>query len=223
MARRRKKLRPRTDGPLSPYAHHPRKPGIYVLYIDWPEKDRSCVHIYAEAFGAKRHLDILLKDLDFDISTDDDLVGLIDDKRWLVAENGLRVRCHLLQEILDHVDSPEEESWQMETRHKRAIEAFRYGEPKTPQEDLDQPRIDSPQESEKKIRRAKRRQENAEPRKPREKPDGMITVAMMAESLKILPREARARLRKASITKPDLGWMWPEAEAQKIEELIANG
>ena len=51
----------------------------------------------------------------------------------------------------------------------------------------------------------------------------MITVATIAESLNILPREARARLRKASVPKPDSGWMWSEAEAEEIKELIADG
>lgn len=220
---RRKRRSRRTDERLSPFPHHPRKPGIYVLYIDWPEKDQSCVYIYAEAFGAKRHLDILLEGLDFTVAKDDDLVGLIDDKRWLRAENGIRIRCRLLQDILDHVDSPEEAEWQFETRHVRAIEAFRYGEARTPQEDIDQPK-ETPQESAKKARRAKRRKakREASPRAPRETPDGMITVATIAESLNILPREARARLRKAKVTKPDAGWIWPLGEADEIKALIAD-
>ena len=103
MARRkRQRRRLRDDGPLSPYPHAPLKPGIYVLYIDWPEKQRSCVNIYSEAFGAKRHLNILLQGLEYEVIKDDSLIGLIDNRHWLIAENGIRVRCSLLQDILDH-------------------------------------------------------------------------------------------------------------------------
>lgn len=225
MARQTQKQRYNDNGKPSPYAHHPKKPGIYVIYIDWKEKDRSCVHIYAEAFGAKRHLDILLQDLEYEVVDDDALIGIIDDKRWLIAENGIRVRCSRLQDILDHVDSPEEAEWKMESRNIRSIEAFRYGAAKTPRESFDQPEVELPQDTEKKVRRARTRKANAEPktRAPREIPDGLIAVATIAESLNILPREARARLRKASVPKPAIGWLWSEAEAKEIEKLIANG
>ena len=221
MARkRRSKKRPVHSGPLSPYPHLPHKPGIYVLYIDWKEEDKSCVPIYAEAFGAKRHLDILLKGLSTTIADDDALVGIVDDKRWLIAENGIRVKCSRLQDILDHEDSPEEAEWKMENRHIREIESFRYGMPQT---EKDSQPVETPQESNRRARRAKRRDENSQPRKKREIPTGSITVAMIAESLSILPREARARLRKAKVSKPDNGWVWPEADADEIKSLIAKG
>ena len=187
------------------------------MYVSWAEKNTACTPIYAEAFGAKRHLDILLKDLEFEIIDYPEGTGLIDDKRVLVAENGIRIRCSLLQDILDHVDSTEEETWEMEPRHIRSIEAFRYGEPVTGDSNTEI------RNDRKKFRRAERRKKNTSPRKPREIPTGMITVAIIAESLNILPREARARLRKANVTKPTDGWMWPDAEAESIKELIARG
>lgn len=222
MARRKRKLPPLTqEERLSPFPHHPRKPGIYVLYIDWPDKDTSCVPIYSLAYGAKKHLDIILDGLEWELVRDDDaLIGIIDDKRWLVAENGIRVRCSRLQEILDHKYSSEEESWQMPPNRLQAIEAFRYGKAITQHKEPDS---ETPSETAKKARRAKRRSDAPkQPRKKREMPQGMITVAMIAESLNMLPREARARLRKASVAKPDLGWMWSEAEAEEIKELIAD-
>jgi hypothetical protein len=187
--------------------------------------ERSCVNIYAEAFGAKKHLDILLKGLDFEIIEDNALIGLVDDKRHLVAENGIRVRCSLLQEILDHKYSSEEEEWQFDSSRARDIESFRYGKPITQKE---QSGAESPQDTARKVRRSKRRATKSEgtparERKKRETPEGMVTIAMIAESLNILPREARARLRKASVPKPDLGWTWDEAEAEKVKALIANG
>ena len=202
---------------LSPYPHGHKKPGKYVLYIDWPEKDRSCVFIYAEAFGAKRHLDLLLQGLEYKIIKDDELMGLIDSRAWLVAENGIRIRCTLLSQVLAHKDSEEESSWEMEARHVREIEAFRYGQAITKNPSIDQ--------EEKKERKAKRRQQEriTKTRTPRQIPDGMVTVAMIAESLSIVPREARARLRKAGVPKPDLGWMWSTDDAPAIKELIANG
>jgi len=195
-----------------------------VLYIDWPKKDTSAVPIYAEAFGAKRHLDTLLQGLKYEITDKGDpLIGLIDDSRWLVAENGIRVRCNLLQEILDHVDSPEEEAWDMEARHKRIIEAFRYGEPITNSENYADSPISSDSSRESKLERIRERRENSAPRKPRLKPEGMITVAMIAEMLNILPREARSRLRRASVPKPDHGWMWDPDSADQVKKLIAKG
>lgn len=219
MARKRQKVH---EGPLNPYPHRPSKPGIYVLYIDWKDKSLSGVSIYSEAFGARRHVDILLRGLEHKVIKDDDLIGLVDNKHWLVASNGIRIRCTRLQEILDHVDSPEEEAWQMETRHIREIERFRYGEARTDKEETP---ADDIRTLNKKARRSKRRKEKsaAKPKKSRETPAGTITVAMIAESLNIAPREARARLRKSKVTKPDSGWQWPEDEAKEIEELIAKG
>lgn len=219
MARKRRKVH---EGPLNPYPQRPHRPGIYVLYIDWKDRDISGVSIYSAAFGARKHLDILLQGLEREVITEESLIGLIDDKQVLVASNGIRIRCSRLQEVLDHVYSPEEEAWQMETRHVRDIERFRYGEAQT---DKDETPSDDIRTLNKKARRSKRRKEksSARPKKSREVPAGTVTVAMIAESLNIAPREARARLRKSEVTKPDSGWQWPEDEAKEIEELIAKG
>ena len=70
---------------LSPYAHHPHNPGKFVLYIDYPAKNTSCVYIYAEAYGARRHVDILTEGSEYTFEDSDTLLGIIDDRRWLVA------------------------------------------------------------------------------------------------------------------------------------------
>lgn len=222
MKKKRLKSRYNPNEYMSPYPNGPKKPGIYVLYIDWPEFNRSYIPIYALTYGAKRHLDILLEGLEYEIVEDPKLMKLVDDGRWLVAENGIRVRCSRLQEILDHEDFPEEEAWEMEERHVRSIKAFRQEKVNIPRKGFEPDTTDATDEGDNssvvRVKKIKREVKRA----PRELPTGMISVAEIAESLNMLPREARARLRKAEVEKPDNGWVWSKTEAEKIKKLIAS-
>lgn len=66
--------------------------------------------------------------------------------------------------------------------------------------------------------RGKKDRERAAPTK-REHQAGHVTIADVAAEAALLPRDARAILRKYS-TKPEGGWSWPQTKAKEIVALL---
>lgn len=46
------------------------------------------------------------------------------------------------------------------------------------------------------------------PRGPQEVPDGMISIAQLAEEAEITPQSARVKLRSSDVNRPEGRWLW---------------
>lgn len=73
--------------------------------------------------------------------------------------------------------------------------------------------------------KGKTRKKGKTERSPRKKrtrkaPDGMVSIAHIADELGIPATKARKLLREAKIEKPDAGWAWDEKGAKKIRKVL---
>lgn len=46
------------------------------------------------------------------------------------------------------------------------------------------------------------------PRGPQDVPDGMVSVAQLAEEAEITPQSARVKLRASEVDRPEGRWLW---------------
>ena len=117
-----------------------------------------------------------------------------------LGDGDIEVRCEELREVMEYKPCGDERDWVLPTPFVEGITRF-CGE-----------------------RRQRKRVETAlrVPKRPqRAAGDAYVTIAQLASELGMTPREARARLRQAKVSKPQHGrWEWPSDEAKRIAKII---
>lgn len=176
-----------------PFPSCPARPGRFVIYAK--KGDREPISIFYACYAAKKYLEALL----------DGEPYVLEGDTILKSESGLFVRSDTLPEILEHKYTKEEAAWELP--HPYDVEAYfmRYGK-----------RPDNKTVVTREITRERKVRRKRAPR------TGLVPVGDIAEQLGLSPREARGRLRKAKVQKPDAGWAWPESEVEDIKTLIAG-
>jgi len=68
---------------------------------------------------------------------------------------------------------------------------------------------------------AKKNGNGGAPRGPQEVPEGMVSIAELAEEAEITPQSARVKLRTSEVERPEGRWLWKKGssslkEARKV-------
>lgn len=58
------------------------------------------------------------------------------------------------------------------------------------------------------IKKVSKKGNGGAPRGPQEVPDGMVSVAQLAEEAEITPQSARVKLRASEVERPEGRWLW---------------
>lgn len=174
-----------------------RGPRFGLKFIN-TDDGRLAFHNFYGRFAAKRFLDLVISN---------DPYTWLDDNTILIA-NRIKVQGELktdLEAIIEHEDDKLERQWEMAAPYPQFAMSIRGERPEPP---TDKPQVEP-------------RPTRAKAPGPRKAPPtGLVTVAQLADELGITSREARQRLRKSNIAKPDGGWQWPADDAAKIKELL---
>lgn len=177
-----------------PFPANPtRNPRFGLKFIN-TDNGRLAFHNFYGRFAAKRFLDLVISN---------DPYTWLDDNTILIA-NRIKVQGEGgtdLEAIIEHEDNKLEQQWEMSSPYPQLAMSIRGERP-------NKPTVERPT-------RAKVRHRSRKP-----VAEGLVTVAQLADELGITSREARQRLRKSKIAKPDGGWQWPADEAAKIKELL---
>lgn len=175
-----------------------RNPRFGLKFIN-TDDGRLAFHNFYGRFAAKRFLDLVISG---------DPYTWLDDNTILIA-NRIKVQGESntdLEAIIEHEDNHLERQWEMLEPHTQFAMSIRGERPEPP--------IDKPQPRPTRARAPDRHRS----RKP--VAEGLVTVSQLADELGITSREARQRLRKSNIAKPEGGWQWPADEADRIKELL---
>lgn len=175
-----------------PFPANPtRNPRFGLKFIN-TDDGKLAFHNFYGRFAAKRFLDLVISN---------DPYTWLDDNTILIA-NRIKVQGEGgtdLEAIIEHEDNKLEQQWEMSDPYLQFARSIRGERP-----------VERPTRA-KALGRHRSRKPVAE---------GLVTVAQLADELGITSREARQRLRKSKIAKPDGGWQWPADEAAKIKELL---
>lgn len=199
------------EQPLDPFGSAPSKPAKFSLRGEWENEDGSPGKMQLRTFrgiwGAKLLFDFWVEG---------------GDVRWinstkLVTEEGMTIISPELEQIAEYELSKKEQAYVWPEPFLTEVTAFKNrvsvktSSPKAENSKVDKPKREPRQPKEKKERT------------PRPSKDGLITVAEIAKELGVEPRIARGALRQSKTPKPDAGWAWPKAEAEKIKAVIKKG
>lgn len=58
------------------------------------------------------------------------------------------------------------------------------------------------------VKKVAKQKNGGAPRGPQEVPDGMISIAQLAEEAEITPQSARVKLRSSDVNRPEGRWLW---------------
>lgn len=190
-----------------PSASAPTSFNKHFMYIN--KNDGLMAVGFRATYAAKKFLDILLGDDEVNLTR-----GNTGDEDTIVSSSGIRVRCTEIMEILNYKLSEKETEWQLpESGNGVSVASamnFRNSscihQEKSTESSSTEPRV-----------KAEKKEKTPKPSK-----EGLITIAQLAEELKIEPRDARVILRKMKIPKPGLGWCWARIEADDIKKLLED-
>lgn len=188
-----------------PFPSAPTRPGKYCMYFIRGEQ--RMINIFAAPYSAKKFFEAVL---------DGDKYKMIS-KTQLVMDCGIELRCDTLEEIINHKYTKDEAAWELPMPYPRQASVFRQG-PATGDEKAAKQSSSKTEKTSKPKPEPKPKKE----RKPKPSRDGLVSVADIAEELKMEPREARAILRKQNVEKPEAGWAWPSNEIKAITKIIRD-
>lgn len=182
------------------YPSNPSRPTQVCLYLK--RGDRQQCYPFYGIYAAKKTFDYLTRGVEY---------------RWeevdrIVTDDGLEIKAvgeagrTALEKIVEHVYTPAEEEWELGDYQCRCLDAIRVD---IPPERLTVEGTLAPVKKSPKPERT-----------PRPSRDGLVAVGDIAKQLGIEPREARGILRSLKLPKPEAGWAWPAAEAEKIAAQI---
>lgn len=203
----------------------PTRPPVEHLYFtvhdDQGETALFRTHSFGAMYAVKRWLEEIL-DPDPNIKEnwiDDNTIVL----RHRPTNYTLTIKGSRLEEAIDHQYTKEEAKWTIPYPDTQTVERLttfynlkmRPSSHMKPSEDTNTSKPSST--STNKPPQRHKTQKKA--------PDGMITVAQIAQELNIQPNKARNILRKAKIQKPATGWTFKKDDpmVQKIEDLLKAG
>jgi len=197
MAKSRRKISTLPD----PHPSPPARCGKYVLYINKGE-DKAWAIIWMEAYAAKKFVEACLGDHPYKLES----------ANFLKAANGVTIRtdprdkdgkAYTIRGILAHRYTKLEQEWELTQPSARTAYIICHGKPPN------EPKL-------KVVREPKPKRE----RVPRASREGLTTIQDLAAELDMKPRDARAKLRKAKIPKPDAGWAWADDDLEDIKTIL---
>jgi hypothetical protein len=187
-----------------PYASAPLRPSKHFLYIN---KDQGFLGIgFAATYAAKKFVDILLGDDEISLTR-----GLSGKEDTIVSSTGIKIRCDEIMDIINYKYSEREKEWVLSDYGSDSSTAALNFRHSSVTERADRTK-ESP--SEPKIKAEKKEK----PEKVNK--EGLISIAQIAEELKMEPRDARVILRKMKVPKPGIGWLWTKLEVDDIKKLL---
>lgn len=211
----RKKHRPeevaRTSSGLEePYPSSPHRQPQHCLYMRYPHnaedgEGRLLVLNFCGTYAAKKVLD--------EVIGDDKYKWLMSNKSSIVrgnpdtilTERGVSIRePGTLDQIIEHEYTREEAAWQIPPQNLRTIRSFLRP---YPDETI-------PCENGIHVEEPSRRERGD--KTPRPNREGLVSIKDIADGLRLSDRAARTMLRKAGVQKPDAGWAFAPADADKI-------
>lgn len=205
-------------GLREPFPSSPTKPPKYAVYGTYPHdaepgQSRVVVVPFLATYAAKRFVEALLQGGSFKwLAADKQLGRNVPDT--VVGENGVRVRCDLLEEIIEYEYTEGEAQWELPDETRRHADMVR-------REVRDEPE-GLPTEGGGEDRPKKPKKE-PKPEKVKVDKSGLVTVGDIAEQMGIEARDARAALRKKKVEKPDVGWAWAPDKVEDIKKVIKSG
>jgi hypothetical protein len=202
MARRRSSTDPDTNGARStlqePWSSSPTRPPRYVLKCYNHETGKLyLVNSYA-LYAARKIFD-----------------AVVGAKDW--TRNGNAVTCHDIDITSDEMDAivkheytPEEKAWDLPLPYPHDINQFLH-DVRRPRKDDDEAPAPKPTKP-----------APVKTSKPESK-RGEVTIQHICDELKMLPRDARAILRKAKVDKPAGGWAGDAKWGADIKAILQKG
>lgn len=211
MARRRTKkseaadASPRTSTKLEPaFSSSPSRNPRFELDCTNHETDRRYVVNTYALYAAQAIFHALVGENEYEVKP-----GLR--QGWQTAQFGdIDISSPELDKIISYKPTSLEADWQLPKPYPEDIERFLHG-----------PRMSTAIEHVE--RDTKGNLPMAKPVKPKIDRTGKITVQDIAAELKLLPRDARAILRKAKIAKPAGGWIGDDKWAEMIKATLKRG
>lgn len=204
----------------------------YVIYCTWKkegeEYERCLILKFLAAYAAHHFVSKMIgnDEVTWDKWNDRDAM--------IVLSSGIRIRAanDQMKEITNYEPTDEEAEWRDDSVIK-SVNQFKYG--RREGDDHDGPR-DHKNTRRKSVSREERgnnvqsgtddRRGEKKVSKRSERPSidtsGYVSANDIAKQLGVLGREVRGYLR-AVMTKPEHGWSWPKAEADKIKKQVENG
>lgn len=186
-----------------PYPAAPYRPTKYCLYVT--KNENLATWGFTAAYAAKKFLEILLAD-----DTLDRITSLNGKPTTILSSSGIKVFCDEIDELLDYEYTANEKLWGLnEPEFSNALRfrnssGYEQSTRVVQSDNADQPKKEKPQKI------------------PKPSKEGLISIAEIAASLKMEPRDARAALRAAKVEKPVVGWAWSKSEVDTIKKILQN-
>lgn len=201
-------------GLADPYPSSPTRCPLYNIYTKPTGEARiKSVQVFAATYSAKKFLDALINDTEFE---------WIDDNK-IRTGSGLDIKSDQIHELLAHEYSKPELEWQLHGQYRDCAHRLLYGKA-LPQAERDweptEQAVPAPTPASKQSKPTKTKKSKSARVASRE---GLVTIAKIAKELDMTPREARGILRKTKTPKPDAGWAWSAKDAKAITKIIKKG
>jgi len=202
-----------------PYA----KDNPYVVYCDLKREGEDHARVLILNFSAKYAAHYFIMKL---IRSDTwEVCKPLINRTGIITASNIRITMFdgKLQELIDYEPTEAEAEWKDE-RVDQQILAFKYGRSEEAKEVVIETDGDDSSPSPKSIKPAKPAKPPREPKPVKVKPDtsGHVSANDIAKKLGVEGREVRGVLRALSLPKPEHGWSWPKAEADKIEKQVVD-
>lgn len=187
-----------------PFPSSPHRPPRYSFQFFRGDK-RVMIQNFFATYAASRYIDAVVGDNEIRWRGED---------AFIVPDLGVTIKGDNLETVMEYESKGAEAEWELPEPHATDAKFIATGERRkaSPPARMSEDDTD----------RAKQRGDK--PKRsgpPRAVPDGMISLAAICEGIGMAPRDARAILRKKA-DKPDHGWAWPAAEANKIKAMLAG-
>ena len=181
----------------APFPASPTRPPKYGFYFQRNLKFVA-FHNFHAAYAAKAFLDEVIQDRP---------VSWLDDNT--IEVGNLRIRGEGYQDmdaIMDYKPTKEEQQWVLPSPYPNYAAYINDIQVEAP------PKAPTPTPVKKERKKPKRKAT----------PDGLTTVAALADELGITPNKARTLLRKAKEPKPAHGWSYPPEELNRIRAILSS-
>ncbi|USN16566.1 hypothetical protein POLEWNIK_00400 [Brevundimonas phage vB_BpoS-Polewnik] len=164
------------------------------------------VMCFLATYAAKHFVNAVLQGEAFKWAKSDTVIG----------ENGVKVRCELLEEIIEYEWEAGEAGWELPSNFLNQCQLLR-------REYRDDAPVSTGTEGDEEVERPKKPKREPKPEKVKIDKTGLISVGEIAEQMGIEARDARGALRKQKVEKPDGGWLWPADKVEAIKKVIKAG